>query len=83
MNSLQHNFFEETTASTIIYPAKNVVHDLPRGHALLKVDLSNTFNSLHQDKMFEAVQELAPDIYPLVGMHCIHNIDSCTHDKSK
>lgn len=40
--------------------------NLPSGHALLKLDFKNAFNSVRRDKMLKAVQELTPDIYPLV-----------------
>ena len=33
---------------------------------LLKLDFTNAFNSIRRDKMLEAVQRLAPDIYPFV-----------------
>ena len=31
---------------------------------LLKMDFRNAFNSIRRDKMLEAVQHLAPSIYP-------------------
>ena len=51
--------------------------NLPSGHALLKLDFKNAFNSVWQDKMLEAVQELAPDIYPLV--HSAYSSSSSLH----
>ena len=33
---------------------------------MLKLDFWNTFNSIHRDKMLEAVRDLAPETYTLV-----------------
>ena len=49
-----------------VHATRKYLMNLPRGHALLKVDFKNAFNFVWQDKMLEAVQELAPDICPLV-----------------
>ena len=32
--------------------------------ALLKLDFTNAFNSLHRDKMFLAVRDVAPQLIP-------------------
>ena len=42
------------------------LNNLEDNHALVKLDFSNTFNSLYRDKMLDAVQDLAPEIYPFV-----------------
>ena len=51
--------------------------NLPSRHALLKLDFKNAFNFIRRDKMLEAVQELAPDIYPLV--HSAYSSSSSLH----
>ena len=43
-------------------------------HVLLKLDFTNAFNSIRRDKMLEAVQRLAPSIYPFV--HSVYSSPS-------
>ena len=52
-------------AVAAVHAAGTYLEDLPSGHALLKLDFKNAFNSVRRDKMLEAVQVLAPDI-PIV-----------------
>lgn len=42
-----------------VHATRRYLMNLPSGHALLKLDFKNAFNSVWQDKMLEAVQKLA------------------------
>ena len=42
-------------------------------HVLLKLDFSNAFNSVHQDKKLTQVSELAPELLPLCTLHTLHH----------
>ena len=53
-------------AEAAVHASRKYLKHLPDGHALVKLDFKNAFNSLRRDKMLEAVRDLAPDIYPLV-----------------
>ena len=53
-------------AEAAVHAARRYLQNLPSGHALLKLDFRNAFNSVRRDKMLEAVRVLAPEIYPLV-----------------
>ena len=48
------------------HSAKLYLDTLNPNQALLKLDFRNAFNSIRRDKMFEAVQDLAPDLFPFV-----------------
>ena len=49
-----------------VHAARRYLHHLQMGHAIVKLDFRNAFNSIWRDKMLEAVRELVPDIYPVV-----------------
>ena len=53
-------------AEAAVHATRRYLTNLPSGHALLKFDFKNAFNSVRRDRMLEAVQDLAQDIYPLV-----------------
>jgi len=53
-------------AEAAVHATRRYLMNLPSSHALLKLDFKNAFNSVRQDEMLGAVQELAPNIYPLV-----------------
>ena len=55
-------------AAAAVHVTRKYLQDLPRGHALLKLDFNYVFNSVCWDKLLEADQVLAPDIYPLVPL---------------
>ena len=38
--------------------------DMDPDHCVVKLDLSNAFNSIRRDRMLEAVRDHAPSIYP-------------------
>ena len=50
------------------------LENLEDGHALVKLDICNAFNSVCRDKMLETFQVLAPMIYPLV--HSVYSAPS-------
>ena len=49
-----------------VHATRLYIDNLQPNHAILKLDFKNAFNSVRRDKMLEAVQSLAPDIYPFV-----------------
>ena len=53
-------------AEAAVHATRRYLMNLLSGHAQLKLDVKNAFNTVWRDEMLEAVQELAPDIYPLV-----------------
>ena len=53
------------SAEAAIHAARKFLQNLEDGHALVKLDFTNAFNSICRDKMLEAVHDLAPSIYPL------------------
>ena len=48
-----------------VHATRKYLQNLPSGHAMLKLDFRNAFNSVRRDKVLEAVRNLAPDVYPL------------------
>ena len=48
-----------------VHATRKYLQNLPSEHAMLKLDFTNAFNSVHRDKVLEAVQDLAPNVYPL------------------
>ena len=53
-------------AEAAVHATRRFVMDMEDDHAFLKLDFRNAFNSIRRDKVLEAVQDLCPDIYPLV-----------------
>ena len=53
-------------AEAAVHAARGYVQHLEDDKAIIKLDFSNAFNSIHRDKMLMATKDLAPDIYPLV-----------------
>ena len=49
-----------------VHSVKLYLDTLNPNQALLKLDFRNAFNSIRRDKMLEAVQDLAPDLFPFV-----------------
>ena len=49
-----------------VHAARLYLHNLDSPKALLKLDFSKAFNSIHRDKMFMAVLELAPRLFRFV-----------------
>ena len=50
----------------LLYMLQGNFHNLSDSHAVVKLDISNAFNTIRRDRMLEAVCDLAPEIYPLV-----------------
>jgi hypothetical protein len=46
-----------------IHATRRFTEVLPPGHALVKLDFSNAFNSLHRDAMLSSVRQYIPEIY--------------------
>jgi len=61
-------------AEAAVHAIRFQLNQLQPDHALIKLDFRNTFNSVHRDKMWRAVQDLAPSIYPFV--HSVYSSPS-------
>ena len=61
-------------AEAAVHAARIYLQDLQH-HCVLKLDFKNAFNSLRRDKMLQSVQNLAPDLFPLV--HSSYSSSSC------
>lgn len=46
-----------------VHEGRLYLSQLQPDHALIKLDFKNAFNSVHMDKMREAVEAIAPSIY--------------------
>ena len=53
-------------AEAAVHAARLYLHDLDPSKAVLKLDFKNAFNTIRRDKMLEAVQKLAPGLFPFV-----------------
>ena len=53
-------------AEAVVNAARKFLQNLPDEFVMLKLDFRNAFNSVRRDRLMEAVQDLAPMIYPLV-----------------
>ena len=49
-----------------VHAARLYLLNINPNHVLLKLDFRNAFNSVRRDKMLEAVQDLAPELFPFV-----------------
>ena len=49
-----------------VHTAQIFLHNLQPGQLIMKFDFRNAFNSLRRDKMVAAVEELVPELLPLV-----------------
>ena len=49
-------------AEAAVHAARIHLGQLQDDHALVKLDFRNAFNSVHRDKMLEAVEGLVPSI---------------------
>eukprot|EP00731_Ephydatia_muelleri_P031243 Em0022g757a len=61
-------------AEAAVYAARFYLRKIGSSKVLLKLDFRNAFNSIRRDKMLEAVQRLAPSIYPFV--HSVYSSPS-------
>ena len=59
---LQLGFGVHKGAEAVSHAARIYVQNLTPDSALLKLDFTNAFNSLHRDRMFLAVRDLAPQL---------------------
>ena len=57
-----------------VHAARRYVNELQSDHAIVKLDIKNTFNTVHRDKMLKAVEVLDPTIYPFV--HSVYSSPS-------
>ena len=46
-----------------VHAARRYAEDMPDDHVIVKIDISNAFNSLHCDAMLKAVADRVPSIY--------------------
>ena len=46
-----------------IHATRRFTESLPSGHAVVKLDFSNAFNSLHREAMLSSVKNFVPEIY--------------------
>ena len=53
-------------AKAAIHATRRFVQQLPTGNVLIKLDLSNAFNTLRRGTMLKAVAEYIPEIYAFV-----------------
>ena len=53
-------------AEAAVYAARQYIRNLNSNGVLLKLDFKNAFNSVRRDRMLEAVQDLAPELFPFV-----------------
>jgi len=53
-------------AEAAVHAARQYITNIQPQDAVVKLDFRNAFNSVRRDKMLEAVQTFAPDIYPFV-----------------
>ena len=58
----------------VVHAARQYIDNLQANHAIIKLDFRNAFKSVYRDKMLDAVNDLAPDIYPFV--HSIYSTPS-------
>ena len=61
-------------AEAAVHAARIYLGQLQDDHALVKLDFRNAFNSVHRDKMLEAVEGLVPSIYPFI--HSVYSSPS-------
>jgi len=61
-------------AEAAVHATRQYLNNLEPDHAVVKLDFKNAFNSVRRDKMLDAVQVLAPKIYPFV--HCVYSSPS-------
>ena len=53
-------------AEAAVHASRIFLNNLQPGHLILKLDFRNAFNSLRQDRMIAAMEQLAPELLPLV-----------------
>ena len=49
-----------------IHAGRQFLNSLSPGHAMLKLDFANAFNTIRRDSLLECVSRVAPGIYPFV-----------------
>ena len=65
LSSRQLSYGVRGGAEAAVHAARKFLQNLEDGHALVKQDFTNAFNSIRRNKMLEAVPDLAPSIHPL------------------
>ena len=53
-------------AEAAVHAVRRILSKTAADHAVMKLDFQNAFNSIHGDKMLEATQDLASEIFPFV-----------------
>ena len=61
---LQLGYGTPLGAEAAAHSARLDLSNLPSDQVLLKLDLKNAFNSVRRDKMLEAIEEFAPELFP-------------------
>ena len=63
---LQLGYGTSCGAEAAAHAARSYLQHAQADRLLLKLDFKNAFNCLRRDKMLEAVQKVAPELYPFV-----------------
>ena len=61
---LQLGYGTPLGAEAAAHSARLYLSNLPSDQVLLKLDFKNAFNSVRRDKMLEAIEEFAPELFP-------------------
>ena len=61
-------------AEAVVHAARQYIDNMQPQDAVMKLDFKNAFNSVRRDKMLEAMQSFAPEIYPFV--HSVYSSPS-------
>lgn len=51
-------------AEAAVHATRIFLTNLEPSQAIVKLDIKDTFNSIHRDRMLQAVRDLAPELYP-------------------
>ena len=54
-------------AEAMVHTARRFLESKPNGHAFVKLDFQNAFNSIRRDSMLESVAGMCPGLLPLVS----------------
>ena len=69
---LQLGFGTPVGIEAAVHAAHIYLHNMDPTYLLLKLDFSNTFNTIRRDKILSSVLDMIPEIYPLVYSCCNH-----------
>ena len=65
---VQLDFDVPSATEAVAHAARSYIAGLQPGQGLLKLDVSNPFNKVRRDNMFQAVHDELPELYPFVHM---------------